>query len=145
MLSICDIIFTFYMSKRWTSLVQYNTQNIKKNLIFGKIFNENAALLNKFGQLQRWFLYPPEKTPSFHPNRTTLQWLIEDYPKLHPQDYPLDCTINQGEVSQFIYPSIFPSIHPFIHPFFHPSIHPFFHPSICVKLSTHPYFTSTIF
>lgn len=48
MLSICGIIFTFYMSKRWTSLVQYNTQNIKKNLIFGKIFNENAALLNKF-------------------------------------------------------------------------------------------------
>lgn len=53
-----------------------------------------------FGR-KRWFLYPPEKTPSFHPNRTTLQWLMEDYPKLHPQDYPLDCTINQGEIIYF--------------------------------------------
>ncbi|XP_062588661.1 jmjC domain-containing protein 8-like [Saccostrea cucullata] len=53
-----------------------------------------------FGR-KRWFLYPPEKTPSFHPNRTTLQWLIEDYPKLHPEDYPLDCTINQGEIIYF--------------------------------------------
>ncbi|KAJ8319104.1 hypothetical protein KUTeg_004195, partial [Tegillarca granosa] len=50
---------------------------------------------------KRWFLYPPEKTPSFHPNRTTLQWYIEDYPKLHPDDRPLDCTINQGEIIYF--------------------------------------------
>ena len=52
-----------------------------------------------FNFLQRWFLYPPEKTPLFHPNRTTLQWLYEDYDNLHPDDRPIECTINQGEVS----------------------------------------------
>ncbi|CAL1531878.1 unnamed protein product, partial [Lymnaea stagnalis] len=26
---------------------------------------------------KRWFMYPPHKTPHFHPNRTTLQWLHE--------------------------------------------------------------------
>ncbi|XP_076072588.1 jmjC domain-containing protein 8-like [Mytilus galloprovincialis] len=50
---------------------------------------------------KRWFLYPPEKTPSFHPNRTTLQWLFEDYPNLHPDDKPIECTINQGEIIYF--------------------------------------------
>ncbi|XP_002741861.1 jmjC domain-containing protein 8-like [Saccoglossus kowalevskii] len=50
---------------------------------------------------KRWFLYPPEKTPSFHPNKTTLQWLMEDYPNLHEQDRPLECTINQGEAIYF--------------------------------------------
>lgn len=59
----------------------------------------NTMIVMSVNYLQRWFLYPPEKTPSFHPNRTTLQWFTEDFPKLHPQDYPLDCTISQGEVS----------------------------------------------
>ena len=47
---------------------------------------------------QRWFLLPPEKIPHFHPNRTTLQWLYEDYQELHPLEMPLECTIKQGEV-----------------------------------------------
>ncbi|XP_070579323.1 jmjC domain-containing protein 8-like isoform X2 [Ptychodera flava] len=50
---------------------------------------------------KRWFLYPPHKTPSFHPNRTTLQWLMEDYPNLHEADRPIECTINQGELIYF--------------------------------------------
>lgn len=50
---------------------------------------------------KRWFLYPPEKAPLFHPNRTTLQWLFEDYPNLHPEDRPVECTINQGEIIYF--------------------------------------------
>jgi ribosomal protein L16 Arg81 hydroxylase len=53
-----------------------------------------------FGQ-KRWFMYPPEKTPHFHPNRTTLQWLVEDYPELHPLDLPLDCTIGPGDIIYF--------------------------------------------
>ncbi|PVD38232.1 hypothetical protein C0Q70_00843 [Pomacea canaliculata] len=48
---------------------------------------------------KRWFMQPPEKVPHFHPNRTTLQWLYEDYPELHPLDQPLECTVGQGEVS----------------------------------------------
>ena len=55
----------------------------------------------QFPNPQRWFLYPPEKTPDFHPNVTTLQWLHEKYPDLSPADMPLECTINKGEVRIF--------------------------------------------
>ncbi|XP_069124671.1 jmjC domain-containing protein 8-like [Argopecten irradians] len=53
-----------------------------------------------FGR-KRWFLTPPDKMPNFHPNRTTLQWLIEDLPKLSPEDHPLECTIGPGEIIYF--------------------------------------------
>lgn len=53
-----------------------------------------------FGR-KRWFLTPPDKQPHFHPNRTTLQWLFEDYPELHPLELPLECTIGPGEVIYF--------------------------------------------
>ena len=29
---------------------------------------------------KRWFLTPPDQQPNFHPNKTTLQWFLEDYP-----------------------------------------------------------------
>ncbi|XP_030654474.1 jmjC domain-containing protein 8 isoform X4 [Nomascus leucogenys] len=47
---------------------------------------------------KRWFLYPPEKTPEFHPNKTTLAWLRDTYPALPPSARPLECTIRAGEV-----------------------------------------------
>ncbi|BFZ18067.1 hypothetical protein BsWGS_21106 [Bradybaena similaris] len=50
---------------------------------------------------KRWFMYPPGKAPHFHPNRTTLQWLYEDYPELHPLELPLDCTIGPGDIIYF--------------------------------------------
>lgn len=50
---------------------------------------------------KRWFLYPPEKTPEFHPNKTTLAWLQETYPSLAPSTRPLECTIQAGEVLYF--------------------------------------------
>ncbi|XP_049975712.1 jmjC domain-containing protein 8 [Alexandromys fortis] len=50
---------------------------------------------------KRWFLYPPEKTPEFHPNKTTLAWLQEIYPSLAPSARPLECTIQAGEVLYF--------------------------------------------
>ncbi|OWF34539.1 jmjC domain-containing protein 8-like [Mizuhopecten yessoensis] len=50
---------------------------------------------------KRWFLTPPDKKPNFHPNRTTLQWLIEDLPKLGSEDHPLECTIGPGEMIYF--------------------------------------------
>uniref|UniRef100_A0A8B9NT94 Jumonji domain containing 8 n=1 Tax=Apteryx owenii TaxID=8824 RepID=A0A8B9NT94_APTOW len=51
-----------------------------------------------FGR-KRWFLYPPDKTPHFHPNETTLAWLRHTYPTLPPGERPLECTIHPGEVS----------------------------------------------
>ncbi|NXJ16885.1 JMJD8 protein, partial [Odontophorus gujanensis] len=53
-----------------------------------------------FGR-KRWFLYPPDKTPHFHPNETTLAWLQHTYPKLPPAERPLECTIRPGEVLYF--------------------------------------------
>lgn len=50
---------------------------------------------------KRWFLYPPEKTPKFHPNKTTLSWLRDMYPALTPSAQPLECTIQPGEVLYF--------------------------------------------
>lgn len=50
------------------------------------------------GVSQRWFLYPPDKTPHFHPNETTLAWLQRTYPTLPPAERPLECTLRPGEV-----------------------------------------------
>ncbi|XP_075021934.1 jmjC domain-containing protein 8 isoform X7 [Calonectris borealis] len=53
-----------------------------------------------FGR-KRWFLYPPDKTPHFHPNETTLAWLHRTYPALPPAERPLECTLRPGEVLYF--------------------------------------------
>ncbi|KAE8578766.1 hypothetical protein XENTR_v10023764 [Xenopus tropicalis] len=50
---------------------------------------------------KRWFLYPPDKTPEFNPNRTTLSWLLDTYPFLPEEDRPIECTIRPGEVLYF--------------------------------------------
>ncbi|NWH26927.1 JMJD8 protein, partial [Grus americana] len=50
---------------------------------------------------QRWFLYPPDKTPHFHPNETTLAWLHRTYPTLPRAERPLECTLRPGEVLYF--------------------------------------------
>lgn len=49
--------------------------------------------------LQRWFLYPPDKQPHFHPNHSTLSWVRETYPSLPEEEAPLECTIRPGEVT----------------------------------------------
>ncbi|XP_071975827.1 jmjC domain-containing protein 8-like [Engystomops pustulosus] len=50
---------------------------------------------------KRWFLYPPDKTPEFNPNRTTLSWMLETYPLLPAAERPIECTIRPGEVLYF--------------------------------------------
>lgn len=50
---------------------------------------------------KRWFLYPPDKEPHFHPNRTTLSWLTDIYPNLPEDEAPLECTIRPGELLYF--------------------------------------------
>lgn len=50
---------------------------------------------------KRWFLYPPDMEPHFHPNRTTLSWVTETYPNLPEDEAPLECTIRPGEVLYF--------------------------------------------
>ncbi|XP_037113376.1 jmjC domain-containing protein 8 isoform X1 [Syngnathus acus] len=50
---------------------------------------------------KRWFLYPPEHEPHFHPNISTLSWLRNIYPHLTPRQAPLECTIRPGQVLYF--------------------------------------------
>ncbi|XP_024864431.1 jmjC domain-containing protein 8 isoform X2 [Kryptolebias marmoratus] len=50
---------------------------------------------------KRWFLFPPDHEPHFHPNRTTLSWVTETYPNLPEDEAPLECTIRPGEVLYF--------------------------------------------
>ena len=48
---------------------------------------------------KRWFLTPPDVKPEFHPNKTTLQWFVDDYPKIKENTYIYECTLKPGEVS----------------------------------------------
>ncbi|XP_075873100.1 jmjC domain-containing protein 8 [Nelusetta ayraudi] len=50
---------------------------------------------------KRWFFYPPDQEPHFHPNSTTLSWLNHTYPHLCQQEAPLECTVHPGEVIYF--------------------------------------------
>ncbi|XP_046893350.1 jmjC domain-containing protein 8 isoform X2 [Hypomesus transpacificus] len=50
---------------------------------------------------KRWFLYPPDKAPHFHPNHTTLSWVRDVSPHLPEEERPLQCTIQPGEVLYF--------------------------------------------
>ena len=47
---------------------------------------------------KRWFLTPPDVKPEFHPNKTTLQWFFDDYPKIKENVYIYECTLKPGEV-----------------------------------------------
>ncbi|XP_066986643.1 jmjC domain-containing protein 8-like [Macrobrachium rosenbergii] len=50
---------------------------------------------------KRWFMYPPHVNPNFHPNRTTLQWFIEEYPNRKEDINLFECTLSPGEVIYF--------------------------------------------
>lgn len=50
---------------------------------------------------KRWFLYPPDEAPEFHPNYTSLSWVSRSYPNLPLHQRPLECTIRPGEVLYF--------------------------------------------
>lgn len=66
-------------------------------------FRHSSDLLHSFTDflllLQRWFFYPPDQEPHFHPNSTTLSWVNHTYPHLGQQEAPLECTVHPGEVS----------------------------------------------
>jgi len=45
-----------------------------------------------------WFLYPPHKKPSFDPNKTTLNWVMNQYHKLSEDQKPLQCIVESEQV-----------------------------------------------
>ncbi|CAJ0931266.1 unnamed protein product, partial [Mesorhabditis belari] len=50
---------------------------------------------------KRWFLHPYEERPDFNPDQTTLQWYLNEYPKLPRDKKPLECLMKPGEVIYF--------------------------------------------
>ncbi len=50
-----------------------------------------------FGR-KRWFLTQPDFKPEFHPNKTTLQWFVEDYKRVQKDTEIFECTLRPGEV-----------------------------------------------
>ncbi|CAL1589116.1 unnamed protein product [Knipowitschia caucasica] len=50
---------------------------------------------------KRWFLYPPEQQPHFHPNMSTLSWVTHTLSSLPLEEAPLECTIRPGEALFF--------------------------------------------
>ena len=52
---------------------------------------------------KRWFLTHPDVKPEFHPNKTTLQWFMEDYPMVKKETDILECTLRPGEVKEKVF------------------------------------------
>jgi len=50
---------------------------------------------------KRWFLTDPDEQPEFHPNKTTLQWLLQDYGRVKDEVTLYECTIRPGEAIYF--------------------------------------------
>lgn len=50
---------------------------------------------------KRWFLYEPSQKPNFDPDKTTLQWLLEEYPKLSETLMPLECILEPFDIIYF--------------------------------------------
>ncbi|KAH7724535.1 Protein C27F2.9 [Aphelenchoides avenae] len=50
---------------------------------------------------KRWFLQPFEQRPQFDPDRTTLQWYLDEYPRLNETQRPMECLLRPGELIYF--------------------------------------------
>lgn len=50
---------------------------------------------------KRWFLYHPEDRPQFDPDKSTLHWFLEEYPKLKAEQKPFECILEPLDVIYF--------------------------------------------
>jgi len=50
---------------------------------------------------KRWFLTPYQVVPEFSHNKTTLQWFLEDYPRISRRLTFYECTVGPGEILYF--------------------------------------------
>lgn len=109
---------TLWVARNFYFTVTIVLQVCSQNVFFKTYFcfshtplkNGNGTLLTRWSCLiycllprwgrKRWFMYPPDVNPSFHPNRTTLQWLLQDYPDQKDKPAFTECTLGPGEVSK---------------------------------------------
>lgn len=47
---------------------------------------------------KRWFLLPPKEEPKFNPDRSSLQYLLEEFPTSDLRDNIVRCTLKEGEL-----------------------------------------------
>jgi hypothetical protein len=65
----------------------------------GVPFHHHGAVFNEvIHGLKRWFLYPPDITPEFHEDQTTLYWLLNVYPYLSNKALLLECVLGPNEM-----------------------------------------------
>ena len=50
---------------------------------------------------KRWFLYKPDEKPIFNPDKSTIQWLLEEYTQLNPSQMPYECTLDPLDIIYF--------------------------------------------
>ena len=50
---------------------------------------------------KRWFLYAPENRPKFDTEKSTLRWLVEDYPQLKNDGLMLECILEPFDIIYF--------------------------------------------
>jgi len=107
--------FGDYRDEEWAELFQHYDQpfwalGLSPRLSFGvgphmsgvPFHFHGPAFSEVLHGAKRWFVYPKgHAMPGFDPSRTTLQWLEEVYPSLPPEDRPLECVIEPGEVLYF--------------------------------------------
>ena len=50
---------------------------------------------------KRWFLYAPEYKPNFNPDKSTLRWLLDTYPKIKDDGLLLECILEPFDIIYF--------------------------------------------
>lgn len=50
---------------------------------------------------KRWFLYEPNSRPDFDPDKSTIQWFLEDYNRLRDDKRPLECILEPLDIIYF--------------------------------------------
>merc|ERR1712105_365189 len=103
-LSTCSVIMTTRSGK-----ISWRNTNLLPALSFGVAGSGSGVPFHTHGPgfsetvygRKRWFLTAPEEQPLFHPNRTTLQWLLEDYQTVKQESKLYECTLRPGEAIYF--------------------------------------------
>ncbi|KAI6176526.1 JmjC domain-containing protein [Aphelenchoides bicaudatus] len=103
---------TFYLfggldSEVWKSLLNKYNKPIwslprhEAALSFGIAGSGTGAFAEVIFGSKRWFLTPHEEKPAFDPDKSTLDWYLNEYPKLTEDKLPLECLLKPNEIIFF--------------------------------------------
>jgi hypothetical protein len=108
---------TFYMfgdltMSEWQSLLEryelppFGVSSERLALSFGIGAHQSGVQWHVHGQVwaetiygaKRWFLLPPHQPPTFDPDRSSLQWLVDEFATSPLRDSIVRCTLSDGEL-----------------------------------------------